>query len=318
LDTLPKAFVGVDVSKETLDVYVYPTGKSFKTDNTKKGVKYLLRKIASYDVQIVLCESSGGYEDFMLRTVAEVGYRSKKVDPRRIQGFIVSRGIRAKTDRIDAQMIATFAEREFQNIDISKLLSLTPEQVQLKELNKRKGQLIKSLVMEKIRLKHPESIFSKKSINKIIAILEQEIEHIKQEIFNLITTNEQWINKSKLLMTVPGIGQVTATELIASLPELGLIGNKEIASLVGLAPYSRESGKWVGKSFIRDGRSKPRAMLYMAVLSAIRYNAKIKKFYDRLINKGKLPKVALVACMRKLIVILNTMLKKGEVWDPAK
>lgn len=316
MNNLQKVYVGVDVSMNMLDVHLHPLNKDFRFKNTRSGIKSLNKYLSKYDVQVVACESSGGYENQMLRTVSESGFNIKHIDPRRIKGFAASEGIKAKTDAIDAKIIAKYAEQKHNATSISKIMP-TPAQQQLNELNKRRKQLVKHATMEKSRLKHPESIYSKKSIDSTLKFLEKEIEKITQEIKDLLATNKEWQQKTKLIMSIPGVGECTTMELLASLPELGCIGNKQIASLAGLAPFSRESGKWKGKSFIRDGRPGPRNLLYMAAMSAKVHNNKMKIFYDRLISAGKIPMVALVAVMRKLLVIINTMIRKGEMWNPA-
>lgn len=317
MDNLTKIYVGVDVSAAMLDIHIRPLDKAFRVENSRKGIKYLNKTLSKFDVQVVACESSGGYENLMLRMLKEEGFHIGHIDPRRIKGFAQSEGIKTKTDAIDAKVIASYAEQKHNtSMSISKIMP-TPAQQQLTELNKRRKQLVKSATMEKNRLKHPESIYTKKSIESSLKFIAKEIERLLEEIQTLITTNEEWQNKAKIITSIQGVGELSAVELLASLPELGSIGNKQIASLIGVAPFSRESGAWKGKSFIRDGRSGPRNMLYMAALSATRHNKKIKDFYDRLIAAGKLPKVALIAVVRKLIVIMNVMLKKGEVWNPA-
>jgi len=317
MDNLPKIYVGVDVSKDTLDIHIRPTDKSFRVKNSREGLKYLNKRLVKFQVQVVACESTGGYENLMLRMVSDEGHKVQHIEPRRIQGFAVSEGIKTKTDASDAKVIAMFAEQKFHSdMSIGKIMPTT-EHVKLKELNRRRKQLVRTATMEKNRLKHPETIYAKKSVQQHLNFIEKEIEKVTKEIETLITTDSVWNNKLELMMSVPGIGKCTATELLASLSELGSIGNKQISSLAGLAPFSRESGNWKGKSFVRDGRSGPRELLYMATLSATRHNTKIKSFYDRLIAAGKVPKVALIAAMRKLIVIINTMLRKGETWNPA-
>jgi transposase len=316
MNTLAKVHVGVDVSKAMLDVFIRPIDKALRVENSRKGINDLNKYLTKFNVQVVACESSGGYENLMLRMVAKEGFNIQHIDPRRIKGFAASEGIKTKTDTIDSKMIAMFAEQKY-STDASTKKPTSDSQRQLKELSKRRKQLVRNATIEKNRLQHPESIYSKKSIQQHLKFIEKEIEKIAQEIKALIVINDEWSNKLKLMTSVPGIGECTATELLASLPELGSIGNKQVASLAGLAPFARESGSWKGKSFVRDGRPEPRAMLYMATLCATRFNEKIKTFYNRLIGSGKAHKVALVASMRKLLVILNTMLRKGQAWDPA-
>ncbi|MCX5922569.1 MAG: IS110 family transposase [Candidatus Dependentiae bacterium] len=316
MDNLTKVYVGVDVSMATLDVYIRPMNKALRIENSDKGAKYLNKYLSKFNVQVVACESSGGYENRMLRMMSGNGFHIQHIDPRRIKGFAISEGIKSKTDATDAKLIAAYAEQKHTTMSIRKVMP-TAAQQQLRELNKRRKQLIKSATMEKNRLKHPESVYTKKSIEAALKFLEKEIEKIIKDIKDLIAQDDEWQHKAKLIMSVPGVGECTAIELLASLPELGLIGNKQITSLAGLAPFSRESGAWKGKSFIRDGRSGPRTLLYMAALTASCHNQKIKIFYDKLITAGKMPKVTLVAVMRKLIVIINTMLRKGEMWNPA-
>jgi transposase len=316
MSNLTKVYVGVDVSMAMLDIHIHPLDKAFRVENSRKGIKYLNKSLSKFDVQVVACESSGGYENLMLRMVDEEGFHIKQIDPRRVKGFAQSEGIKTKTDASDAKIIARYVEQKHTALSISKLMP-SPAQQQLTELNKRRKQLVKNATMEKNRLKHPESIHTKKSIEAVLKFLDKEVQRLLQETKDLIATNDEWLRKARIITSIPGVGELSAIELLATLPELGHIGDKQISSLVGLAPFSRESGTWKGKSFIRDGRSGPRTLLYMAAVAAIVHNKKMKVFYDRLRAAGKGAKIALIAVMRKIIVIINTLLRKGEMWNPA-
>jgi len=312
MNNLPKVFVGVDVSKNNLDVFVHPVKKQLKIENSEEGVAKLKKELSGYDVQRVVCESSGGYEYLLLSTLKNSGYKTWLVDPKRIKAFIVSEGIKAKTDAIDAKMIARFAAEKDSTYESQRCFD--EESTKLSALYKRKTDLTEMLVMEKLRLDHPMTKACKNLIEQHIDFLEQQRQAVDSEIDTMIKNNNDWSNKAKIVESVPGIGKATAAALIAELPELGKIENKQIAALLGVAPFTRQSGEWKGNASISGGRSAPRNAVYMATLSAMRYNPVIKIFYERLRKAGKPAKVAIVAAMRKMITIINTILRKAQMW----
>ena len=306
--------VGVDISKAKLDIYLHPLEKKFIVSNDKTGFNKLAEKLLPYQVDSITCEASGGYETQMYRDFKKRGFNAQRVDPRRVKAFIKSEGIRIKTDASDAKMIALFAaQKTMRYIPVE----LTDEQIGQQALVARKSDLVKMIAAEKTRLQQVIDTYSKKSITKHINFLDKQIVQIETLLAQSINLNEQQKCDAAILKTAPGVGIGVATTLIACCPELGKISNKAMAALAGLAPYPRESGVYKGKSSIAGGRSYVRRMLYMAALSASHCAGPLKEFYDRLIAKGKKPKVALVAVARKLIVFLNAMLRKQEEWKIA-
>lgn len=312
MNTLSKVFVGVDVSKRHLDICILPTNKSFRIENDKKGFKFFLKELSLFHVEQVVCEASGGYEQKFINTLDKAKYKTWIVDPTRIKGLARAEGVRAKTDKIDANMIARFASRTVRCYD-KKIVST--DEKKLKEFVLRKTELIEMLKQEKTRLKGPAKEFCMAIIKKHIKFMEKQTTILEVEINKIISENEKLKKQAAILETVPGVGKVTSATLISHVPELGTLTSKQIASLLGVAPITKESGMHVGQASISGGRSIPRKAIYMAALTASRCNPDLKKFYDRLIGKGKKSKVALVGVMRKLIVILNAMLKNETVWS---
>lgn len=313
MTNLSKVYVGVDVSKDTLDVHVYPLGIIFKIDNNKQSINGLIKKMTQYEVIQAACEATGGYEKLLCQLLLRKGYNVWVVDPRRIKGFIVASGRKSKTDKIDAQKIAEFAAkniREYEKID------KTENQENLQALVNRKNDLIQFLATEKTRLKHPSHAFSSASITKFIKILQKEIDNINKEMQQLIQNDDALNRQSKILESIPGIGKATSAALLSFVPELGKISNKQVSALIGVCPYDRQSGKHAGKKYVIGGRAVPRKALYMCALTTIKHSLVLKAFYDHLIANKKPFKVAMVAIMHKLIVVANSLLKKNELWRP--
>jgi len=316
-NTVSRIFVGVDISKKYLDVHLNPLQQSFRVENTEKGITQLIAKIKPHDVGQVVCESTGGYGHLMLKMLDAEGYETWQVDPNRMKSFIRSEGKRAKNDRIDADMIAKFASlKKNENPRIEGRYD--KQALELRDLVACRKNLSDILTEEKLRLDVPQPNQCKRIIERHKIFLEKELAKLDQRISTLIDKDNAFSQKAKIAESIPGIGRTTAATLIAYLPELGLVENKKIAALVGVAPYVNQSGQFVGKASIGGGRFEPRRALYMAAMAAIVHNPKMKAFYQRLKAAGKKPKVVLVAVMRKLIVILNTMLRKGEMWCPSK
>lgn len=308
--TVSKIYVGVDISKDNLDICIEPLGKSFRIANSQEAIEKFIKKLPEYESIKIGCESTGGYEKLLDQILSKHDINLWIIDPRRIKGFIVSKNCKSKTDKIDALKIAQFT---MQNCEDYKQIKKTEQEQKLRALTDRKQDLTVMLSAEKTRLKHPSHALSIKSIEKSMNFFKQEIEAIDTQVKELIELDESLKGKSELLVSIPGIGQVTAAVLLSSLPELGKIGNHQIASLVGLAPYARESGNFKGKSFVSGGRAIPRKALYMCALTTIKYHLPLKDFYDRLRSKNKPFKVAMVAVMRKLIIIANVILRKDEM-----
>jgi len=312
MNSLPKAYIGVDVSKDLLDVYIHPIMKFHQVENSNKGIADFLEVLVNYDVQQIGFESTGGYENLLLQCTQKAGYEPWPINPAQIKAFKQSEGKKAKTDQLDAKMIALFVAQKTRPY---VPLKLSDEALKLKSLVKRRIDLVDACAAEKTRLKHPGQIFCAKDIEAHIEFLEQRINLLAEEIQRMIQDNDDWKNKSSKLESIPGVGKNTASVLVATLPELGTLDKKEIAALVGVAPFTKQSGQYKGASFIEGGRFEPRESLYMSILSGIRCNPVLKEFYERLCNKGKKPKVAMVGCMRKLIVIMNEMIKDNSSWD---
>ena len=311
MKNLTNEFVGVDVSKKRLDIYIYPTNKSFSVKNCKQGIASFLRRLGEKNVQSIVCESSGGYEHKMLQQASAEGYSVFRVDPKRVKSFIFSQGIRAKTDKIDAKMIALFAEKTTTKF---KHVNLSSEEEELKELTKRKFDLTQMIAKEKVRVKAPMAHYCKEEISEHILFMKKQREALNDKISTAIGKNKNWKKKAEIVESMPGIGNGTSAVLISEVPELGKLNGKQISSLIGVAPFTKQSGSYEGKAYIGGGRAAPRHAIYMAVLTASCHNPVLKSFYNGLIKRGKPPKVALVAVMRKIIVILNAMMRDQQTW----
>jgi len=307
MTNVSKTHVGVDISKKTLDIHILSIGKSFKIKNGKSDIGRMIKGLAEYKAVQVTCEATGGYEKLLIQLLKRHNVSFWIVDPRRIKGSIIASGCKSKTDKIDAKKIAEFAAKNAKDYEP---FSRTENQEKLLALVNRKEDLTKVLAAEKTRLKHPSHASSSKSIKKMIRFLEGEIKTINKQIQALIQKNDGLNNESNILESIPGIGKASAAGLISWVPELGKIS---ISALVGVCPYDNQSGKYKGKKFIRGGRAAPRKILYMCALTTIKYNLVFKEFYDRLIAKGKPFKVAIVAVMHKLIILANSLLRRGEL-----
>jgi transposase len=307
---ISKVYIGVDISKNNLDIYIHPLGKFFKVANSKVAIERFIKGLAEYDSAQIACEATGGYEKLLAQLLKISCYPIWIVDPRRIKGFIVASGGRSKTDKIDARKIAEFASK---NSPDYETISKTENQDKLGSLVNRKNDLVKFLIAEKTRLKHPSHVLNVSSIKKLIKILESEIKSIDLQMQSLIQEDEELNKKSIFLQSIPGIGKASAATLLSFVPELGQLSNRKISALIGVCPYENESGSYKGKKFIRGGRIIPRKMLYMCALTTIKFHLPLKVFYDRLIADKKPFKVAIVAVMHKLIMIANSLLKRGEL-----
>jgi len=302
-------YIGIDISKETLDVYHQVLGyHSF--ENQGSGFSAFKKWIDSLQGVHVVLEATGGYQRQLIEFLEGVGVLYSVVNPKRVRDFAKARGVLAKTDKVDARVLADLG------------MTLAPEAtnrpsrdvLDLNELTTRRAQLIDLLVQEKNRLEHVQGSILK-DIKSLVSFITRKIEKIDEEIDKLIARSKELKKKADLLQGVKGVGATVCAILLSKLPELGTLTGKQIASLVGLAPFADQSGKLKGRRSIMGGREKVRSMLYMGTLSAIRSNPQIKAFYDRLVAKGKNKKLAITACMRKLLVILNAILRKETVWD---
>jgi transposase len=310
MTNISETYVGVDVSKNHLDIYIHPVGQSFKIKNSKEEVQKFIKTLDKYDNPIIGCEATGGYEKTLAQALKGSSYDLWIIDPRRVKGFIVASGCKSKTDKIDARKIAEFVSKNSKDY---QAIIKTANEEQLQAFVNRRNDLKKFLVADKARLDHPSHALCSSDINKFISILENEIKEIDQRIKSIIESDVDLKQKSEILESIPGFGKATAAMLLSHVQELGKVNKNQIAALVGVCPYENESGKHKGKKAIRGGRADPRNMLYMCALTAIKYNPVLKSFYERLIANKKPFKVAIVAVMRKLIILANSLLKKGEL-----
>lgn len=302
-------FVGIDVSKDCLDVAVLPSGKSWSTANQDEDIQSLVKRIRSLEPELIVLEATARLEMPLVGALAAGGLPVAVVNPRHVRDFARASGILAKTDRIDAQVLARFGEvmkpevRPLKDKDTQELTALMT----------RRRQLMGMLVAEKSRLTAaPKAVC--KDIKTHIAWLEKRLRDMDDHLADTIKNSSVWREKDALLQSVPGVGPVLSTSLLAGLPGLGSLNRRQIAALVGVAPFNRDSGAFRGKRSVWGGRGHLRSVLFMATLSAIRSNPVIRTFYRRLREAGKPPKVALTACMRKLLVILNAMIKSQTPW----
>jgi len=303
---------GIDVGKEKLDVAITTEKRVREWSNDEAGRAELIEWVVAQQVSLVVVEASGGYEAALVSELVEGGQEVALVNPTRVRAFARAEGILAKTDKIDARVIARFGA----TMKPKARARREKEQVELNEQVTRRRQLVLILTAEKNRLQ-TASAAMQAHITSHITWLQAEIEALEQQISQAIKANPTWAETARRIESVPGIGFVTAATLVADLPELGHLNRQKIAALVGVAPFNHDSGKQRGKRRIFGGRTSVRSVLYMATLSATRHNPVIKAFYQRLLDKGKLKKVALTACMRKLLVIINTMVKSGQDWNPS-
>jgi transposase len=307
-----KIFIGMDVSKDKLDVAVRPSGEFMTFSCTEDSLSLMTEFIRSKNPDLIVLEATGGLEMGALRSLALARLPVVAINPRQVRDFARAMGILAKTDKIDAHVIARFAESVRPEIRALK----TPLDERLDALNARRFQIVGMITAEKNRLVN-SSKWTKKDIQGHIKGLEKRLAKIDSDLDDLIKKSPIWRQKDKILRSIPGVGAVMARTILADLPEAGTLNRKEIAALTGVAPLNRDSGKHKGKRIIWGGRAKVRSVLYMCALTAVRCNPILKAFYNRLIRAGKKPKVALTACMRKLLVILNAMLKNGTCWEPS-
>lgn len=309
---MTKKVVGIDVGKAKLDVALADETRVWTWNNDAQGRAGLSDWIVARKVSLVVVEASGGYETALVSELVSRGVAVALVNPSRVRAFAKAEGILAKTDKIDARVIARFGA----TMKPKARARREEAQVELNELVSRRRQLVEMLTGEKNRLQ-TASPTMQKQIASHVAWLQSEIETLEQQISQAIKANPAWLETANRVEQVPGIGFITAATLVADLPELGQLNRQKIAALVGVAPFNHDSGKHHGKRHIFGGRTSVRSVLYMATLSAIRHNPVIKAFYQHLLDKGKLKKVALTACLRKLLVILNTLVKTGQAWNPA-
>jgi len=306
---MKECFVGIDVSKSRLDVDAYPTAAPLSFDNDEAGRCDALAALRNKQPTLIVVEATGGLETPMVAMLAAEGLSVAVVNPRQARDFAKALGILAKTDRVDAHVLARFA----QAIRPEARPRPSQETTELAALLVRRRQLIEMHTAENNRLKSALPRVAK-AIRTHLAWLEKRLAETDQDLDKMIRASPVWQHKAELMESVPGMGRVTTTALLAQLPELGTLSNKQISGLVGVCPYSRDSGSMRGRRTIWGGRASVRAALYMAALVGSRYNPVLKAFYQRLVAAGKPKKAALVACMRKLLTILNSMIKHDQPW----
>jgi transposase len=305
-------FVGIDISKDRLDIASLPSEEHFDVPYDTDGMSQLVQRLATLQPTLIVLEATGGLERRLAAELIDAGHEVSVVNPRQTRDFAKAMGQRAKTDTIDALVLARFAQ-QIQPRSCEK----TPEkQAELTALVVRRRQLVGILVGETNRLSSTHARKARRSIEKSLKFLQKQIDTIEDEIRKLIQSDDDWRQKAERLESVPGVGPVTSATLIAELPELGRLNRQEISALVGLAPFNRDSGKSSGKRSIFGGRAVVRRCLYMAALAAKRSNPVIRAFAKRLKENGKVFKVLITACMRKLLVILNTLTKNQKSWQP--
>lgn len=304
-----EVFVGIDVSKATLDVGMLPPQPFGTIPNEEAACQGLVERLKAFSPTLIVLEATGGYETLAVATLAAAGLPVVVVNPRHVRDFAKATGTLAKTDRLDAQVLALFAQRVRPAVRPLK----DPQSRELEALFTRRHQLVEMLTMERNRLSLAAAPV-RKDLKAHIHWLTKRLKDVDGELKVLIQHSPVWREKDDLLQSTPGIGPVAAVALLAQLPELGTLNRRQIGALVGIVPFNNDSGKFKGQRHVWGGRAMVRAVLYMATLAAIRCNPSIKAFYQRLRAAGKKPKVAIVACMRKLLTILNAMLKTKTPW----
>lgn len=305
--------VGIDISKAKLDLCVLPGGELHQFDNDAEGCKQIVALLESLAPKSIVLEATGGYERLVLFALQEVGLPVTLVNPRQTRDFARGLGQLAKNDRLDAAMLATFAEL----VAPPPSEKISEKQRELEALAVRRRQLISLVVAERNRTHQTADKFLRQSLQRVIKTLEREQRAVEERIAKLLESDDQWKAKLKLLTSTPGIGRTIGSALIAELPELGNLNRQQVAALAGVAPFARDSGAMRGKRAICGGRTTIRCSLYMAALTARRMNPVIKSFAQRLQAAGKAFKTIQIACIRKLLVILNTMLKTNTPWQTA-
>lgn len=305
-------FVGIDVAKDHLDVAVRPGGDGWRVSTDEADIAALVSRLVELQPALIVMEATGGYEMAAAAAMLDAGLPVAIVNPRQVRDFAKGAGRLAKTDRIDAHVLAHFAEAMR-----PASCGIPDEQLQaLRALVARRRQIVEMITAEQNRLRHFKPPV-RTEITQHIAWLRETLAKLDEELGGHIRNSPAWREKDDLLQSAPGIGHTISCVLVADLPELGTLNRKQIAALVGVAPFNRDSGRWRGKRAIWAGRGHVRAALYMGTLVATRYNPLIREFYMRLRAAGKAPKVALTACMRKFLTILNAMIKHHTRWNPA-
>lgn len=302
-------FVGIDMAKKSFDVAGVPGTSVLKFPNTADGHQQLINRLPTPGTCLLVVESTGGYEAPLVAALAMADQLVSVVNPKLIRHYALSQNILAKTDPIDARNIASYA-RERRPLP----KAYDADQEHLQALIVRRRQVVEHRAAERNRRQQAQFSDVAKSLQQSIDAATKEIRRLDKQILERVKSDDDWRERYERAQTAPGVGPQVAAGLVAELPELGQINREQIASLVGVAPMNRDSGMFRGKRFIQGGRSSVRRLLYMAVLSGLKHNPVIQRYYQRLVRKGKSPKLAMTACMRKLLVILNTMFKTRTNW----
>jgi transposase len=311
MDATSHAFVGIDVAKHSLDVCILSEDRCFTLPNDATGFQQLVEKLPAVGSCLVVVEATGGYQRRVVAALVLAGHSVAVVNPRQVRDFARGLGILAKTDRLDARVIARFGQHTN-----PRLVETDREnQAELRELVTRRRQLIELRTAEQNRLETTATRIVRKNVRHLVEQLDKQIRQLEEAIGELVESQPELCAKASLMKTVPGVGPVTVTSLLVDLPELGRLNRQQIAALVGVAPFNRDSGKFHGRRAIWGGRAAVRSVLYMAALTARRFNPFIRQFALRLEAAGKPFKVVLTACMRKLLVILNAMIKNNLPWN---
>jgi len=306
-------FVGIDVSKDRLDVHLLPGDEAFAVARHGEGLEELVERLRTLPLGLIVLEATGGYETVVAAALAAANLPLAVVNPRQIRDFARATGRLAKTDRLDAQIIARFAEAirpEPRSVPDAEARALG-------ELIARRRQIVEMIGAESNRRRHLTHKRLLRGLERVLAVLQAQLSEIERDIDDAVRGSPAWREKDDLLKTVPAIGNTIARTLIAEIPELGTLDRRKIASLAGLAPINRDSGTLRGRRTIAGGRGPVRTALYMAVMVSIRHKLPLSHTYQRLRTAGKAPKVAIVACMRKLLTQLNAILRDRKPWQPA-
>ncbi|MBO2642405.1 IS110 family transposase [Shewanella algae] len=309
-NTLQNINIGVDTGKSQLDIYIRPLDVFFTVPNNEKGIKQALATIKKHNPQRIVIEATGRLEMPFVLACTEAKLPIVRANPVHIKRFAGAIGRRAKNDRLDAQLIAHYGEAIKPDLTAIKAKNIRL----MSDLVIRRNQLLAMQTMEKNRIQIlPKHLHS--TMTPILTAIKNQVSKIENKLVKLIEDCPEYQTKNTLLQSVPGIGNIAAASIISNVPELGYITNKQAASLIGVAPITRESGRYKGKRVIQGGRAQVRTVLYMAMMSAMQCNPVFKDTYARLLEAGKPKKVAIIACVRKMVVILNSMLRDGIMWD---
>ena len=304
--------VGIDVGKSTLDIFLFELDLHWQSNNSEEEIAGLVRKLARYKLTRIVVEATGGYERKLVYALAERGLPVVVVQPMQVRQYAKAQGILAKTDKMDARVLAEFAvvmKPEVRPIQTKKIRYI-------RDLLSRKRQLMEARTQELNRIQKADKNLQA-THTRLIKVLDKEVQWVNDRLSKAVAEVTEWQQTFEILKSVPGVGDGVAHTLLGELPELGSLTARQVAALCGLAPYNRDSGQIKGKRRIRGGRAPIRTMLYMAMMCAIQHNPVMKDFFNRLVAQGKHKKVALTACMRKLMTILNAMVRDGKRWQEA-